>query len=46
MGFDLRGETVRRVSKIYERMNNRSSYEGRTADALALGADERRDKLR
>ena len=23
-----------------------SSYEGRTADALALGADERRDKLR
>ena len=34
------------VSKEYERMNNRSSYEGRTADALALGADERRDKLR
>ena len=24
----------------------RSSYEGRTADALALGTDERRDKLR
>ena len=24
----------------------RSSYEGRTADALALDADERRDKLR
>ena len=24
----------------------RSSYKGRTADALALDADERRDKLR
>ena len=36
--FDHYGQTTTQY--------NRSSYEERRVDALALGADERRDKLR
>ena len=31
---------------VYREINKRSSYKGRKENALALGADERRGKLR
>ena len=44
-GRNTKRKVVSTISNLSYRYI-RSSYEGRTADALALGADERRDKLR
>ena len=39
-------QTVNKYTTNVSKNHFRSSYKGRTGDALALDADERRDKLR
>ena len=39
-------ERIKRIPNVLKRTFERSSEQGRRANALALGADERRDKLR